>query len=566
MRQSITLRAWQKEALQMFSAQRPETYLAVACPGAGKTTFALAATRQWLGGERLPLVVVVPTAHLKRQWAEAALRFGFHLDPAWSAAGGPPAADMHGVIVTYAQTASSSAELASFCAGGLVILDEIHHAANERSWGDGVRNAFEAAACRLLLSGTPFRTDDSPIPFVKYSWGDYGEAEPDYEYGYGEALNDGGVVRPVYFPRFDGHMEWVNSEGQLIDATFEDEILQSEWGARLRTALSLDGGWLKTVLGHAEKKLRDIRETHADAGGLIIAIDHDHARGIARQMEMRHGISPRIALSDDPKASDVIEAFANSDEPWIIAVRMISEGVDIPRLRVAVFATTTTTAMFFRQAVGRIARWTTGVRSQKAFMYLPDDVRLRGHATALANQRRHSIELRKTREVETDFDTVTQETGQEEQLSLFAALSSTVIDEAESAPSDGLDHNEKYVTLPEDLEGFPIDLPPPPPLPGRDAVMLSDDPWATPSADSVPQSRAAEKARLREKNAMRVREIVARTGQSYPEVNAELNRLSNVKRITAATVADMERRLRAADKWLSEIARSTRRSSSKPTL
>ena len=187
------------------------------------------AARQWCAGRPRPVVVVVPTQHLKKQWADAALRFGFHLDPAWSATGGKPAADMHGVVVTYAQAASSAAELAAYSADGFVVLDEVHHAASERSWGDGVQRAFHAAAKRLLLSGTPFRTDDSPIPFVRYSWGDYGDAEADYEYGYGEALRDGGVVRPVYFPRFDGHMEWINTDGVTIEATFEEEIASSEW-------------------------------------------------------------------------------------------------------------------------------------------------------------------------------------------------------------------------------------------------------------------------------------------------------------------------------------------------
>jgi len=497
-------------------------------------------------------VVVVPTQHLKRQWADAALRFGFHLDPAWSASDGKPAVDMHGVVVTYAQAASSSAELAAYCTNGIVVLDEIHHAASDRSWGDGVERAFSSAATRLLLSGTPFRTDDSPIPFVQYSWGDYGDAQPDYEYGYGEALRDGGVVRPVYFPRFDGHMEWINTDGTLIEATFEDEIASSEWGARLRTALSPDGEWIRTVLDQAHTKLTDIRRTHANAGGLIIATDHEHARSIVELLERRHGVTAHIVLSNDPKASDVIDAFATGDDQWIVAVRMISEGVDIPRLRVAVFATTTTTAMFFRQAVGRIARWTTGIVDQKAYMYLPDDLRLRSHAVNIAEQRRHSIEIRKERAGEEGFDEVAQERGGE-QMSLFEALSSTVIDADSTAPSDGIDPDERMVVLPDDLEGFPVDLPPPPPLPGREAADAAD-PWQPQAATVEPAlSRAQIKSDLRDKNSDRVREIVGRTGLGYPEVNMRLNRESGVDRITEATISALTRRLAVADRWIDTV-------------
>lgn len=552
--QSVILRAWQQQALRAFVANQASSFLTVACPGAGKTSFALVAARQWCAGQARPVVVVVPTQHLKTQWADAALRFGFHLDPAWSASGGRPAADMHGVVVTYAQAASSADALAAYSAGGMVILDEIHHAASERSWGDGVERAFHNAGTRLLLSGTPFRTDDSPIPFVRYSWGDYGDAEADFEYGYGEALRDGGVVRPVYFPRFDGHMEWINTEGTLIEATFEDDIASGEWGARLRTALSPDGEWIRTVLDHAHGKLTDIRGSHPNAGGLIIATDHEHARAIAALLERRHGITPKIALSDDPRAGQVIEGFRAGDDPWVIAVRMISEGVDIPRLRVAVFATTTTTAMFFRQAVGRIARWTPGVPDQKSYMYLPDDVRLRGHAVNIAEQRRHSIELRKERAGDEGFDEPTPERGGDEQMSLFEALSSTAIDAHDGTPPDGIDPDERLVTLPDDLEGFPVDLPPPPPLPGRDVAEVHD-PFAAngSTVDDTARSRAQIKADLRDDNASRVREIVARSGLGYPEVNMRLNRESGVDRITEATISALTRRLAVADRWIDSL-------------
>ena len=551
--QSVVLRAWQQQALRAFVKNEADSFLTVACPGAGKTSFALVAARQWCAGQRKPLVVVVPTQHLKVQWAEAALRFGFHFDPNWTASEGPPASDMHGVVVTYAQAASSARPLAAYCKDGLVILDEIHHAASERSWGNAVEDAFSGAACRLLLSGTPFRTDDSPIPFVKYSWGDYGDAEADFEYGYGEALVDGGVVRPVYFPRFDGHMEWMNADGDRVEASFGDELVSSEWSARLRTALSPGGNWLRTVIDHAHSKLRDIRDTHPQAGGLVIATDHEHARAIVDLLKMRHGIDARLALSDDPKASQVIADFAKSSDEWVVAVRMISEGVDIPRLRVAVFATTTTTAMFFRQAVGRIARWTAGVPNQKAYMYLPDDLRLRNHAAMIAEKRRHSIEIRRTRAEDEGFDEIAQERGDDEQMSLFEALSSTATDAV--VPEDGLDHGEKMVSLAEDLEGFPVDLPPPPPLPGREPVLTEDDPWGAPAIDDDEpvMSRAELKNDLRDKNADRVREIVARTGMGYPEVNMRLNRDSGVDRITEATISKLTKRLQAADRWIDSL-------------
>ncbi len=548
MSRSVSLRSWQKEALTAFETQRPDTFMTVACPGAGKTTFALAATRQRLRGEQLPIVIVVPTQHLKRQWSEAALRFGLHIDPDWAASDGRLPGDMHGIAVTYSQAASSAGVLRKLCTGGMVILDEIHHAANDRAWGDGVKHAFDLASCRLLLSGTPFRTDDNPIPFVNYSFGDYGDAVPDYEYGYGEALADGGVVRPVFFPRFDGHMEWINADGEQVEGTFDTDLLKTEWGGRLRTALSIEGQWLPTVLDHAHQRLLEVRREHPNAGGLVIATDHEHARGIAQMLSKRHGVKAKVALSDDPKASDLIADFATSDDEWIVAVRMISEGVDIPRLRLAVFASTTSTPMFFRQAVGRIARWTLGLRQQRAYMYIPDDPRLRSHAINIAVARRHSVEQRHRRREELgEFDDPFKAADEKEQMSLFAAVSSSVISDA--PPDDGLDPHEEFGPLPGDLEGHPVDLAPPPPLPGRNEAAAGFS-GGIPDGLAGLRTRKEDKKELRDFNASRVLELVRSTGMSHAEVNSQLNRDAGISRITEATVQQLRGRLKAADRWL----------------
>ena len=541
---TVTLRRWQRDALIAFSDRPLPDFMAVACPGAGKTTFALAAIRQELGGTARPVAVTVPTAHLKRQWAEAAHRFGLHLDPDWDGKSAL-AADMHGVVVTYAQAASAADQIARQIQGGVVVLDEVHHAANDKTWGDGVARAFSGASVRLLLSGTPFRSDDSPIPFVRYTHGDWGEAVVDFEYGYGDALSDGGVVRPVYFPRFDGHMEWTDGSGALREATFADELNKDQWSARLRTALDVDGEWITAVLARAHRRLESIRESHPEAGGLVIATDQEHARGIASRLESLTGSKVTVALSEDPKSSDHIESFAHSEDRWVVAVRMISEGVDIPRLRVAVFATTTTTPLFFRQAVGRIARWVRGVREQPAYFFVPDDHRLRGHAANIAVQRRHAIGTKPTGDKREPDPSALDDLGDAEQMNLFAALSSTVLDESMS--NDGLDPNETSVrSSAEELIGHPFELPPPPPLAGRS----DSDPLESLAAM---RTTFADKKDLRDRNSDRVRTLVSLVGMEHRAVNAELNRRAKIDKITEATASQLQRRLEAADAWLEEL-------------
>lgn len=164
--QAIRLRAWQQEALTSLAARRRASFLAVATPGAGKTTFALAAVRRALVARDVRrVVVVVPTQHLKLQWAEAAERFDIHLDPDWSAGDGLLPSDVHGIVTTYQQVASDPEALRRVAGGAFAVLDEIHHAADARAWGDAVKRAFAPAWLRLCMSGTPFslRSERDPV-------------------------------------------------------------------------------------------------------------------------------------------------------------------------------------------------------------------------------------------------------------------------------------------------------------------------------------------------------------------------------------------------------------------
>ncbi len=568
MARSIRLRPWQRAALDSLHARvdaggpGSKDFLAVATPGAGKTTFALAAATLSIAkhpGRRV--IVCAPTAHLKLQWAQAATRFGLHLDPFWASASGRLPADMHGIVTTYQQVSTSATALRALSANAFVVLDEIHHAGDDRAWGDSVRAAFEPAAHRLSLSGTPFRSDTTAIPFVTY---ELEEAVSDYEYGYGNALTDGGVVRPVYFPRINGFMEWVAPDGTLNAASFEDSLDRQGSAQRLRTALSPDGEWIGPVLAQAHEQLSAIRRRHPEAGGLIIATDQEHANAIVKEMQWRLRVTPTLAVSDDPQASQKIAAFAASTEPWIVAVRMVSEGVDIPRLAIGVYATTTTTELFFRQAVGRLVRWTPAWgKRQKAYLFIPDDPRLRAWAFQIADARRHSLRKR-AKDTGDAFDAgpdaaqvaaeLDKQLG-EEQLSLFSALSATILDESHLGVFDDEYDEVGRADPADDHDG---DL-----LPELDALSLTLDEILPPpgalgvdGADGAdPRSRAEVKEALRLRNAEAARELVRFTAQSHARINAELNRLSGMKSVDEATLDQLERRVNAADKWLTSMKR-----------
>lgn len=555
---TVTLRPWQRAAFDLFRASEQPDFLAVATPGAGKTTFALTCARATLAEQRRRLIVVAPTSHLKTQWSLAAHRLGLQLDPDW-APGQGLARDVHGLVTTYQQVATGKAadQLRGLAADGMVILDEVHHAGDDKAWGDGITRAFELASKRLSLSGTPFRSDSAKIPFVRYDVTAEGDlAHSDYTYGYGDALRDGGVVRPVYFPRVDGQMEWSTPSGDVLRASFGDELARDQVSARLRTALSLDGDWIATVLGQAHDRLRQIREDHPDAGGLVIAIDQEHAQAIARLLRNRLGTTADVVVSDDPSASKKIAEFATNDRPWLVAVRMVSEGVDIPRLRVGVYATTTSTELFFRQAVGRFVRWQAGRVSQKAYVYVPDDPRLRQHAFAIAEARRHILRPPSQNDDEFspdgELDRQVHEDDLFEQLSLFSVVSSTATGVTFHAVTEagvqmfGPDH-------------FDNEPDPAEPVFADDPTLALDLPDIPTEAGLVSWSRlsvAEKKDDLRTRNADVAKRLVDLTGWGHARIQGEMNRLAGVTKVSTATVDQLERRLRYSESWLRRLKRS----------
>ena len=523
----VRLRPWQHAAIAAFSRRSGQDFLAVATPGAGKTTFGLVAARLALAEHPRRLLIVTPTAHLKSQWATAAARLQLHLDPRWSPAEAVIAPDVHGIVTTYQQMAMNPDVLGRLAHGAFVILDEIHHGGEERAWGAALQQAFGGAGVRLTLSGTPFRSDTRAIPFVRYQ---NDAAVPDFEYGYNDALRDGGVVRPVYFPAVGGVMEWSAPDGSLHSASFDDPLTSELANQRLRTALSLEGEWLGRVIDDAQRRLQEVRRTQPDAGGLVIATDQAHAHGIAELLRWRCHVRASVVTSDDPTASKRIAAFAADSSEWLVAVRMVSEGVDIPRLRVGVYATATTTELFFRQAVGRFVRWQSGIRNQRAWLYVPDDPRLRTWASQIAVQRRHSLARAESCR---DPLQIVVDDAELEQISLFAPLSAVATSTTSVSPwQEQLPW--EWSETPASVE---LTLAPPPAVVGPTDIA---------SGSTVRQTKDA----LRVANADAARELVRRTRMTHAQVNVELNRRAGIRRIAEATMPQLEARLDQATRWL----------------
>lgn len=519
------LRAWQVAALEAMATWDEGPFLISAAPGAGKTRpsieFALDQLRRKVVDR---VAIVCPTTPLTRQWAAAAGRAGLQLVP--DAAELVPPRDFHGVAVTYAKIASVAAAWGRQCTGRtLVVADEAHHLGEELAWGEGFATAFRNAARWLLLSGTPFRSDASPIPGVRYDG--EGVAVADISYTYADAVRDG-ICRPVTFIPYDGTLQW-RSGDDVIEAGFDTVLTTREASRRYRTAISAElADGLPRILAAAHQRLHEARAAgHRDAGGLVVAADSEHARKIAKLLKDVSGKSPTVVLHTEAGAHRKLAAFTASREEWIVAVNMVSEGVDIPRLRVGVYASAAKTPLIFRQVVGRFVRTISGRPAEMSWLYLPADPVLRRHATDVEGELRHVLRRREIDEEAFDERPERRETETSEATE-FVALSADV------APTSQMS-----------LFGGPAMVaPPPPPAAIARAVpeFASAVPEVEPAAEVVSKLSAFERrAILRDKRHRLVGDLGRRDRRPHREINAWLNQSVGVTRVEDATIEQLER-------------------------
>ncbi len=512
-RQSPTsLRDWQERALVAMEAWSEGPFLISAAPGAGKTRPALEfARRQLKAGAIRRVAVVCPTTPLTRQWAAAAARMGLHLVP--DASDLRPPTDFSGVAVTYARAAASAARWATQCTPGtLVIADEAHHLGEELAWGEGFHLAFGRAQRRLLLSGTPFRSDQCPIPDVRY---DDGVAVADVSYSYADAVRDR-ICRPVTFVPYDGVLQWRNGE-ELVEASFEDALVGREAGRRYRTAISIDlADGLPRILAQAHARLQEARAAgHADAGGLVVTADSEHARAVARVLREVTGDAPTVVLHTDAQAARRLQEFARSADRWIVAVNMVSEGVDIPRLRVGVYATAARTPLIFRQIVGRFVRTIQGRPVDMSWLYLPADPVLRAHAGAIERELRHVLRP------PADGDPYALDEPPER---------------TETEPTEREDFVPVAADVAPQLALFGGG--PPAPEPPRVVASFAS---AVEEPDEAGMPAFERRALLRDKRHRLVADLRRIEGSSHAEINRWLNRSTGIRRVDDASISQLER-------------------------
>jgi len=552
------LRRWQREAVERWAQTHPTVSLATVCPGAGKTLYAAAiAYGALFDGLVDQVIIVVPSDHLRTQAALTFADVGVQLDPTFSNGAPSIARDLYGAVVTYQQIGQDPEVYHELAVGSprrprrtLVVLDELHHAGEHESWGQGIRRAFSGATHILSLSGTPFRSDETPVAFVTYD--SDGRVVSDTIYGYREALRDD-VVRPLVFYRQGGTVEWTEAATGAVERhTFDDALNERMSRQRLRAALR-DSKWVSAVLERAHATLESLRRADPDAAGLIVAVNEKHARWIANLMQKALGIYPVVVTYVDAAAGDKIRQFRNGRAPWLIAVRMVSEGVDIPRSRVMVYLTTILTQMFFLQMVGRVVRVQDGA-VVPAFVFFPDDPSLREWALAI-EQDVHSV-----RRIDPLLSAKLKSAGVPELTTAApeAPRAAGVDDFTESA--DHVERGEIVGTVSaEVIESLPhrptisvvrVPAPLPPSLAPRPVATATGSPVPSEYRDTV--LLTDEKQKLRADCNALAKAVSQRFRVEVKAVHGTLRRRDGGVALAEATAGQLRRRMRSMEKWLAE--------------
>lgn len=386
----LELRKWQelffKEPYKFYDKKK-KSYLLHAGVGSGKTIASIKAYVEFVK-DGFHVVVCSPSENIRTEWANEFNNMGYNIDDKYSFRYNYKS-EYHGISITYQSlTYANTGFLISnriIDEKTILILDEVHHLGDTKSWGDAVQAMGELAGFVLLLTGTPTRSDNVKIPFAIYeaiTEDKKFKLKVDYSYSYADSVRDK-ICCPITFRAIDIINE-NTPDGYLKDCPLHRKILNSSLDTKENT-------WVLDVINnYADKQLDELRERMPDAGGLIVCNSIEDAKNLSNDMPLA-----TLVTSDEDNGHQIDE-FKKSDDKWIISVRMVSEGVNIPRLRVIVYATNYNTMLFFQQVAGR------GVRNRNdnergtidhCYFYYPNFEPLVNNATEIEQEISHIVEI-----------------------------------------------------------------------------------------------------------------------------------------------------------------------------
>lgn len=379
----MKMRRWQAEciagAISKFVTGQSH-FLCLATPGAGKTFMAAKLSQELLDRKMIDLVICFsPSTIVADDFRiELETQTRSRMDGRLGS---------RGCSLTYQSMLNLTASFWSLFEHHkvFVIFDEIHHCAGHtleysNVWGQKIIQHIQGrAAFTLALTGTPWRSDKVPIALSRYCA--QGRIQRDYQYGLSRAIEEK-VCRPPRIVAIDNDQITVTSTKSEKYGSFKQLLESSK--CTYQQLLENDN-LIVYLLQQSSKKLRTIRNRHPVAGGLIVAASVEHAHKIQRLLHTRLGEAALIATYMEDDAQAVINDFRTGTQKWIISVGMISEGTNIPRLRICCHLTRVKTELHFRQVLGRILR-ASADDQEESYLFMPAEPSLVEYAKRIGEE------------------------------------------------------------------------------------------------------------------------------------------------------------------------------------
>ncbi|WP_418114077.1 DEAD/DEAH box helicase family protein [Vibrio scophthalmi] len=362
------LRIWQEEcvqaALNKFEMSH-DHFFCQATPGAGKTVMAAELAKQLLIRDEIDLVLCFSPSLTVSEGIQRT--FAWKLECAFNGGLGALGASYTYQTIRFLRedfwTTISKHRV-------LVVFDEIHHCSYDEQgrsnvWGEQVlANIKGMARYTLALSGTPWRSDSSPIAMAEYSDPE-GQLICDYQYGLKQAIQDRVCRRPKIVLVDNEHLTITDKGDTQSFSSILEMLKESE--VPYHSVIHNEDAMIY-LLGEGCKKLAQIRQQSPQAGGLVVASSVKHAKAIQALLINKFGQSASIVTYHHESPLEEIDAFRHGSTQWIVSVGMISEGTDIPRLQVCCHMSSVKTELYFRQVLGRILR-VTDSPNQEAWLF-----------------------------------------------------------------------------------------------------------------------------------------------------------------------------------------------------
>ena len=396
----IELRNWQREAIEAALEKFEASYshfLCLATPGAGKTVMASALANILIKTGKVDLVLCFsPSTVVANDFkVELEAITGRRFCGGLGASGSSLTYQSMRYLDTQFWTLLETFNV-------FVILDEIHHCAgddtqNANAWGEQVlMNIQGKARYTMALTGTPWRSDAIPIALANYVSKD-NRLLVDYRYDLTQAIKDG-VCRSPHITLFDNELINVIENKNKRSFTSIAEFL-------FKSGLSYfeiitHNEIIREILKHGIIQLNKERRISPDAGGLIVAASVSHA-GQIQLLLAELGESSEVVTYQEEDPESLIRQFKKSCQKWIISIGMISEGTNIPRLRVCCYLSLVTTELYFKQVLGRILR-TQYSPVETGYLLVPAHPRLLEYSNRIAEEVPHYAVIKSLGESESD--------------------------------------------------------------------------------------------------------------------------------------------------------------------